>query len=498
MSNNLLVVPIAMPMATGIILLFLRNRLNWQRIVSGLSAVIGLIVSFYLAATIRAHGIQVLYVGDFPAPFSIVLAADLFGAMMVILSMLVGTAVLFYSFLTMDRERENTFYYPLYQFLLMGVNGSFLTGDIFNLFVWFEVLLIASYILLTLGGEPNQLREGFKYVIINVLASALFLVSVAVMYSSFGTVNMADLAEKAAAVDNQGLVTVIGILFLIVFGIKAAIFPLYFWLPRSYFTPPTAVAALFGGLLTKVGVYAIVRIFTLIFIHDVGYTHTILIWVAGLTMLFGVLGAIAQMDFKRILSYHIISQIGYMIMGLGIFTPLALAGSVYYIAHHIIVKSSLFLTGGVTERLTGTTHLQRMSGVLATHPGIAGLFLLAGLSLAGVPPFSGFFSKFVLIEAGLLEGRYGIVVVAIVVSLLTLFSMIKIFRHAFWGEPSLAGGEGREPRDRYRRLLLPVSGLLVFTVIMGFGAEYILGYAVQAAEQLMNPNLYIQAVLGGS
>jgi multicomponent Na+:H+ antiporter subunit D len=291
-----------------------------------------------------------------------------------------GLTVLLYSFGNVDRAREHWGYYPVLQFLLMGINGSFLTGDLFNLFVFFEVMLMASYVLLALGGEPSQLQESFKYLVLNLLASTVFVASVGILYGVTGTLNMADLSQKMAHTDRSGLITALAMLFLFVFGVKAAIFPLFFWLPDAYPQPPAAVSALFAGLLTKVGVYTLLRTFTLLFVQDIAFTHTLILVLAAFTMIVGVLGAIVQNHLRGILSFHIISQIGYMILGLGLFTPLALAGSIFYIIHHIIVKTALFLISGVTGRITGTDELKNMGGLLTHYPWLSALFLLAALS----------------------------------------------------------------------------------------------------------------------
>src|SRR5699024_8083468 len=254
-------------------------------------------------------------------------------------------------------------------------------------------------------------------------------------YSVTGTLNMAHISERVAELEQTGALTVIAILFFIVFASKGALFPLYFWLPKSYFGPPAAIAALFGGLLTKVGIYAITRVFTLICYHETAYTHkTVIVTFVGFTMLFGVLVAVSQFDFKRILSYHIISQVGYMVMGLGIFTPLAVAGAIYYIIHHMIVKTALFLLAGATEQVTDTPALNIMGVLLKTQPILAWMFFISAISLAGIPPFSGFFSKFPIILSGFQEKQYVISGIALLVGLLTLFSMIKIFSYAFWGK----------------------------------------------------------------
>ncbi len=494
MMNNLVAYPVLLPFVTGVVLLALHGRVKAQRAVSLVSALTALGIAGTLTYTVWHEGIQSVQAGGWAAPYGITLVVDLFSGMMLLLSGTILFTSLVFAMRDMDPGREHTFFYPVTQFLMAGINLSFVTGDLFNLFVSFEVMLIASYFLITLGGSRGQLREGFKYLVINATASTLFLMVVALLYGLTGTLNMADLAQKVASMPENPLFTLIGIGFLIVFGIKGALFPLYFWLPRSYYFAPNAIAALFAAMLTKVGIYALVRVFTLIFVHDVGFTHTIILAIAGFTMFLGVLGAISQMDTKAILSYHIISQIGYMVMGLGLFSRLALAGTVFYIAHHIIVKSALFLISGIIERVTGTTDLKKFSGLLASHPGLGFLFLTTGLSLAGIPPLSGFFSKFALLKAGVEQHSWLIVIVSLVVSLFTLFSMVKIFRKGFWGEPR---GERRELSGlAYAHYMFPAMLLLGLSVAMGLGARYMMDFALAAADQLLNPDLYIQAVLG--
>lgn len=490
--NNFVVLPVILPLVAAIALLFLHGRVRVQRVVSLLATAGSLAVAIRLAWVVARHGIQVLQVGNWPAPYGITLVADRFATLMVVLSAIIALTSLLFAVNSLDRRREQNFFHPLFQSQLIGINLAFLTGDVFNLFVSFEIMLVSSYILLTLGGEGRQLREGFKYVVLNSLASLLFLIAVATLYGMMGTLNMADLAVKVASAGPQPLLSVVAVLFLLVFGLKGGVFPLYYWLPESYPTAPAPVAALFAALLTKVGVYAMIRLFTLVFIHDVGFTHTLILWIAGGTMLFGVLGAIARLDMRRILSYHIISQVGYMVMGLGLYSLLSLAGAVYYIAHHIIVKSCLFLVSGITERVAGTSDLRKVSGLMGSNPGLAMLFLTAALSLAGLPPLSGFFSKFVLAADGLAQEQYPIVAVSLLVSLLTLFSMLKIFRKAFWGLPT---GERQTPGPRYTALMAPAVLLVTLSILMGLGAEWMMQLSLAAAEQLWNPHLYITSVL---
>src|SRR5690625_30092 len=491
--NNLVILPIIIPFIIGAILIIFSKHHKLQRVISGFAAIVMLLLSIYLAFIVYQDGIIVLEAGNWSAPFGIVLVADMLATLMVLLTAIISTACLFFAFKTITPKREKFFFYPFYFFLLVGVNGAFLTGDIFNLFVFFEVLLLSSYGLIVHGGTKYQLRESFKYVIINVFTSALFVVAIAWLYSVTGTLNMAHIAEQVAVLKQTGVINVIAMMLFIVFATKGALFPLYFWLPKSYFGPPAAIAALFGGLLTKVGIYAIIRVFTLIFNHDISYSHKgIMATIAGLTMLFGVLGAVSQFDFKRILSYHIISQVGYMVMGLGIFTPLAVAGAIFYIVHHMIVKTALFLFAGAAERVTGTTDLKKMGGLLKTHPALAWLFFISAISLAGIPPFSGFFSKFAIILAAFEEQQYIIAGVALLVGLLTLISMMKIFSHAFWGKQKHTSEQAKVPIGK---VLAPIVPLVALTIILGLAAEPIFQYSLVVAEQIMDPSIYIESVL---
>ncbi len=493
MNTELFILFVMAPLFTAVVLFALGKHRITQRCIS-LGVVIGLWI-FSIAALIHVlqNGIVVLRMGNWQAPYGIILVADVLGMTMVTLNMTIALAVTLFSLPTVDVKRQDHFYYPLFFILLMGVNGAFLTGDIFNLFVFFEILLIASYALMVLGSEPGQLRETLKYLFVNMIASTFFLIGLAMLYRTMGTLNMADLALKVQMLpDSDGtLLTVLAMVFLFVFGTKAAIFPLYFWLPGPYFPPPSGISAYFGGILTKVGVYAIFRTFTLIFCHNPGVTHELLLVIAALTMILGVFGAISQMDMKRILSYHIISQIGYMILGIGLFTTQALAGALFYIIHHVIVKSTLFLVSGVVQMTTGTTHLKKIGGLQARSWFLSALFFIAALSLAGIPPLSGFFSKFIILQEGVQLGRYGYVAIGLVCSLLTIFSMLKIWNGVFWGEQT------GEIRQVSMPMLLPGVILLVtLTIGIGLFPHVIYGVVEIAAEQMISPDAYIEAVLG--
>lgn len=500
--NLIVVLPIIIPLLFAIVILFLSKSLTAQRSLNIFGTAAVLLISVILFFSVNSVGIISLQVGSWRAPFGITIVADLFASVMVLITALIGFLTASYSLGTMDEMREKFFYYPLFQILLMGINGAFLTGDIFNLYVWFEVMLIASFVLLTLGGKREQLEGAVKYVTLNLLSSAIFLAAVGIVYGLTGTLNMADLARKIPLVENKEFVTAVSFLFMVAFGIKAAVFPLFFWLPASYHTPPAAVSSIFAGLLTKVGVYALIRFFTLIFIHDISFTHTVLLVIAGFTMFSGVLGAASQNNFRKVLSFHIISQIGYMILGLALFSPLAVAGAIFYIIHHIIVKTNLFLISGAIDKMKGSFELKKLGGVYKHYPLIGLLFFIPAFSLAGIPPLSGFWAKFVVIKAGLDLHHYLIVGVALFVGLLTLYSMTKIWNEVFWKDDPK--GNEKIITENYRTsklsdkimIFAPIILLSLITLVIGLYSKPFFDFANKTAVQLLNPSEYINKVIG--
>ena len=298
------------------------------------------------------------------APFGITLVSDMLSALLVFTTSIIAFVCLIYSFKSIGPEREKYYYYPVFNFLLVGVNGAFTTGDIFNLFVFFEVMLMSSYVLLVLGGTKIQLRESIKYLLVNVISSALFVITVAYLYSVVGTLNMAHISVRISEISTDGLpgiLTVIAVLFLIVFGLKGAIFPLYFWMPGSYYAPPTPVLALFGALLTKVGVYAITRTYTLFFYHDRDFTFQLLSILAILSVVVGVIGAIAYWDIKKIIIYNIIVAVGVILYGVSVLNSTSISGSIYYLIHDMIIKAALFLLVGIIIAITGTSNLRKLA-----------------------------------------------------------------------------------------------------------------------------------------
>ncbi len=494
------------PLATAISCLLTGRSLRAQKVlgVSGMAVLLG--VSLWLMAEVADGTIHVVEFGNWPAPFGIIAVADMLSAIMVLVSAITGLAVAVYSVADIDEGRIRHGYFAFLHFMMMGVCGAFLTGDIFNMFVWFEVMLISSFVLMCLGGEKPQMEGAVKYVVLNLVSSSLFLAACGILYGQTGTLNLADLAVKSRELMHPGLLTMTAMLFLVAFGLKAAVFPLFFWLPASYHTPPVAVSAVFAGLLTKVGVYALIRVFTLVFTGDLVFTHGLLLAIGGLTMVTGVLGAVVQFDFRRLLSFHIVSQIGYMVLGLALFTPLALAGCVFYLFHHIVVKSNLFLISGITRRYGGSFQLKKLGGFYAATPWLAVLFFIPAMSLGGIPPLSGFFAKFAVVKASLagdtMFGPWAAVLgaVALAVGLLTLFSMTKIWAEVFWKAVPEGGPKvdlaALTPRDK-ALLYGPVAALALLTLSIGFFPQYYFEFAERAAAQLLTPGRYIEAVMGG-
>ncbi|MGK0176427.1 MAG: multicomponent Na+:H+ antiporter subunit D [Lentimonas sp.] len=489
------------PFITAVTCLFCRRHVNLVRVIGVSGAGILFFVSVMLLSEVLESGYIVLQLGSWPAPFGITLIVDLLSASMVVITGLIAFMVAIYSIQDIDDRLVRSNYFALFHFLIMGVNGAFVTGDLFNLYVWFEVMLIASFVLITLGGERDQLEGGVKYLVINLVASILFLSGVGLLYGELGTLNMADIAKKLADAPNAFSVTSSTMFLLAAFGIKAAMFPFFFWLPASYHTPRVAISALFAGLLTKVGVYALIRSYTLIFNTQFELVQDILLFLAAATMITGVLGAAVQYEIRKILSFHIVSQIGYMIMGLAIGSALALSGAVFYILHHIIVKTNLFLIGGLIMRKCGTADLKKIGGLYASMPLLALLFFIPAFSLGGIPPLSGFWAKFSIIKAGL-DGNHAIMVtVALLVGVLTLYSMTKIWAEAFWKDAPVGKSEdsNKEPGLLQNKLglsqVIPCVALAVLTLVIGLWSQPLFILAERTSQQLLNPDAYIAAVL---
>lgn len=500
------VLPIFIPLAAAVLCLLFRSNVVVQRRISLAASGIALAFNLWLLSLVSTEGIQTLNSAGWEAPFGISLVADLLGAIMVVVTAFMGLMVAIYAVddigANNDSDFEGNGYHILFQFLLAGVSGSFLTGDLFNLFVWFEIMLISSFVLLSMGGSRLQIEGGVKYVIMNLVSSTVFLAATGLVFGITGTVNMADLAQRfpQLAAENPVITTSIAMLYVVAFGLKGALFPMFGWLPASYHTPPTAITTIFGALLTKVGVYALIRVFTLIFVAPeiIAIAQPVLLILAALTMVTGVFGAVSQYDFRRLLSFHIISQIGYLILGLAVFTAESLAGTIFFMVHVILAKSALFLVSGIVEKMTGTFDLKKLGGFYHNNMALSMLFFIPAMALAGIPPLSGFWAKFAIVKAGLEAEQYIYVGVGLFVSVWTLYSMTKIWTYVFMRKRPTEISESVAELDSQPFWLRWSPALIVggVTVLMGLFAGPLFALATEAANQLMNPDGYITAVLG--
>ncbi len=483
--------PILVPLSTAAILLLMPKRPLLQRCTALAGSIVLLVTAVLLFRRVEADGIQVLQISGWSSPFGITLVADLLAAMLVVAVGGVAVAVAAAAFAGVDPKREGFGYHPLIQILLMGVSGAFLTGDLFNLYVWFEVMLVASFVLMALHRTSAQVEAAFTYVTINLIASSIFLTALGLLYGVTGTLNMADLARLGPMTRTPGVDTVLAVLFVIAFSIKAGLFPLFFWLPASYHTPPAAVGAVFAGLLTKVGVYALIRMFTLLFQSAPPALFMLLLMMSVATMVIGLVAALNERDFRRILSFNLVGHIGYTTACLSLLSPAPLAGGIFYVLHHIAVITNLFLVSGVFLRLRRTTDMAGLGGLYRTQPAFSALAMVPLFSLAGVPPLSGFLGKLAIIEGTFDAGAYWVGGMVLVVGLLTLLSMGRTWADGFW-RPATAGdvaGPGTP-------LLIAISGLSLVTLAMTLGAEPLFELSLRAAHQLLGRDEYVRAVLG--
>jgi multicomponent Na+:H+ antiporter subunit D len=488
-----LILPIILPLLFMVVLMFTRRSLLFQQFFGIFASVVLLLFSIWLLTDVLNNGIMVMQTGSWVAPFGITLVADLLSVIMLVTTSFVGMIVMIYSPGFIDKERQTAGYYPLVFGLLMGVNGAFITGDIFNLYVWYEVMLTSSFVLIALGGSAEQLRGSIKYVTINFVASIFFVAAIGILYGQVGTLNMADLAAKMRTWEANSYINSALMLFFVAFSIKSALVPFFFWLPASYHTPPIAITALFAGTLTKVGVYTMFRFYSLFVVFDQQFWRIFILTLAGLTMLIGVLMAASQFDMRKILSFHIISQVGYMIMGLGIFTVAGVAGAIFFTVHNMLSKTNTFLAAGLVYQKSGGYDLKYLGGLYKASPLLAVLFFVPALSLAGIPPLPGFFGKFFLVKGGFEASEYFITAIAILTGLFTLFSMVKIWNEAYWKKtPEGVSVSGKV----HPSTLLATAMLAGAVVLMGIFAGPVIDVCLQAAEQVVNPEMYISAVLG--
>lgn len=501
MISNFILAPIFAHMFTAVVLLIFWKNVKIQKIISIVGNSIAFLLCWNLFTATWEYGAITLQLGNWKAPFGITFVADTLSAVMVLLTATVALAVGIYSTSAINISRIKYGYFIIFHFLIMGLLGAFLTGDIFNLYVWFEVVIISSFVLLTLGGKKRQMESAVKYVTMNMLASTIFLTAIGILYGITGSLNIADLAHQVAIVENRGLVTVTALLFFVGFGIKSAVFPMYFWLPSSYHTPPSAIGAIFGGLLTKMGVYSMFRVFTIVFQPD-DFVLGVFVVIAILTMISGALGAINKRNIRRILSYFIVCHIGYLIAGFGLYTELAFVGVIFYLIHDVIVKSNLFMMSGLIQKIRETQDINRLGGLYKDYPKLSILFAVILFSLVGIPPLSGFWPKIMLFQEAFRLEQYALLGTLIFASFITLFIVARIWSEVFWKDLPKPNSEEIDHFAPFVSsgkvaLILPVAALAAVSLFIGFNAPLIFEVSERVAHEMMNPSIYIESVLQG-
>jgi multicomponent Na+:H+ antiporter subunit D len=512
--NVVLVLPFALPLTAAAIGVLARRHLVVQRVTTTTLFVSLLATAGALVAATSNGAAVATRLGDWPAGLAIVFAADGLSALMIAAT--TGMASLALVFAAARGEDRHQLFHPMVAVLLAGVLGSFVTADLFNLFVTFEVMLIASYVLLTLRGGRRQVRAGTIYVAVNLLASTALLLGIGLVYGAAGTVHLAELAGVVQQVPTAAVGAAV---VLVAIGVKASLVPMHGWLPRAYVQAGPAVTALFSGLLTKAGVYVLFRLFSVLFGGDAGWRPAFLV-VAGLTMLVGVIGAVGATDVRGILAFHMVSQVGYLILPLGLWSVAGITAGLVYLLQYVFVKGALFVAAGTVETLTGSGRLHDLAGMVRTHPWVAVAFAVPAMALAGLPPTSGFVGKFLLVRAAFEGEQWVAGGVAVLVSLFTLLSMVKIWGGVFWGEPSAAvrrararlparvavpaGGAGADPigqqvttpLGRWQLAGMAAPGLFVavLVLVLGVVAQPLVELVEPAARALLDPVVYLEVV----
>jgi multicomponent Na+:H+ antiporter subunit D len=495
-ADWLVIAPVVIPLFTGALLLTLRHRMRIHGAVALAGLAATMISAASLLARVTADGPIVMTMGRWMPPFGISFTADALGALFALTASIVAFVAALYSLRDIGTAGRRYGFYPFLMLMMAGVGGAFLTGDIFNLYVWFEVFVISSFGLLVVGDDQSRIDGAVKYAILNLVATTLFLIATGYLYGVFGTLNMADLHGKVAAAGAGQPMMTLASLYLVAFGMKAAAFPLNFWLPASYHTPRIVTSALFGGLLTKVGIYALLRTLVMIMPAQRIELAPLMGWAAVATMILGIVCALAQSDIRRMLGFVLISGIGVMLSGLALGDVAGLTGAILYAVHSMLVTTALYLMAGMIRDTGGSFSLDGLSGLYDRAPALAGGALLLAFAIAGLPPGSGLWPKVVLVRASLDAGAGWLAAAILVSGLLTTLAFGRVFLLAFWRDAkdtSAQAHKGRAPRLAFAAL----AALLAPSLVMGLYPEPFIAAAKGAAAGLLEPSRYVDAVFPG-
>jgi multicomponent Na+:H+ antiporter subunit D len=487
------ILPVVLPLLGGAAALVLREHLRLQQAIAVAVFALLVLVDAALLARVAADGPVTMMMGRWLPPFGIAFTVDVLGATFALATAVVAVLAAAYAGCDIDAARRRFGFFPFLMLLVAGVSGAFLTGDIFNLYVWFEVLLISSFGLVVLGGEPRQIDGAVKYGILNLIATTLFLVATGYLYGLVGTLNMADIVAAVRRLPPDGPIGTIAALYLLAFGMKAAAFPVNFWLPASYHTPRIVVAAVFAGLLTKVGVYALLRTLVMLMPAERLALADVIGWVAGLTMVLAALAALGQGEVRRALGFLVISGIGAMLAGLSIASEAALTGTVIYAVHSILAMTAIYLAVGAMEQLAGSSSLSSVGGLYKASPLLAALFLVLAFAVSGLPPFSGFWPKVVLVRAALAAGEGWLAAAVLVSGFLTTLALGRIWLLAFW-RPLPAGAAAPPAATLTAAAVGPILAFALLVTALGLLPEDLVRLAAAGAAGLLDPTAYIDSV----
>ncbi|MCJ8053323.1 Na+/H+ antiporter subunit D [Shinella curvata] len=492
-ADWLVVLPPAWCLLVGAVLLMLRKSLHLQALIAIPALAVLVVIDALLLAHVAANGPVTMVMGRWLPPFGIAFTADLTGVLFALAGAVVAFAGSVHALADIDASGRRYGFYPFLLLLMAGVSGAFLTGDIFNLYVWFEVLLISSFGLITLGSEPRQIDGAIKYAFLNLVATTLFLVTTGYLYGIFGTLNMADIAVKAAAGRAELPLMTLATLYFLAFGMKAAAFPVNFWLPASYHTPRVVVSALFAGLLTKVGIYALLRTLVMLFPVEREELSFLIAIVGVATMLLGALGALGQSDIRRLLGYVVISGIGVILAGLSLGSPGGIGGAIFYALHSMVVMTALYMAAGLAGRLAGSFDLNRLGGLYSRSALFSALSLVLFFAASGLPPFSGFWPKVMVAKAAIDIGAWWLTASVFLAGFLTTIALGRVFALAYWR----AEVRGLPAQSIPASALLPLAGLTALTVVFGLFPDALLSLVQHAEQSLANPDAYIGSVFPG-
>ncbi|RUR28131.1 monovalent cation/H+ antiporter subunit D [Vreelandella nanhaiensis] len=496
MIQHLIVLPVIVPLVAGILLLYQRQGLiRYKRTVSVIATILMLLVAIGLVNMAIQGEIVYYALGDWQPPFGIVLVLDRLSALMLLLTALLAIGAVIYACAGDDEKGSN--FHGLFQWQLLGINGAFLTGDLFNLFVFFEVLLLASYALLLHGGGKARIQASVHYVVLNLAGSSLFLIAVGILYGATGTLNMADMAQRLANLpaEREGLVTAGALMLLVVFGLKAAVVPLYFWLPRAYAAAPAPVAALFA-IMTKVGIYAILRVYTLMFSDSAGTLAALeqswIWWLALATLAVAGVGVIAARDLRLLVAYLVLISVGTLLAGVGIRSPEAISALLYYLVHTTLVTGGLFLLADMIGQQRGKAGTRIVKGrPMVQGGGLALLFFIGSIAVIGMPPLSGAIGKALVLNAAEGTQRLWLWPLLLLASLASLIALSRAGSTMFWRSQrgSLSGSV--LPRRQWLGVIWLLSAAPLLVALAG----PISAYTQATAEQLTNPQRLIDTLL---